>query len=503
MKKEIRMLVIISLYILVSYNFINAQNRGNNIFFQGVENIAESNASVLGLGGAYTSIYGTVNVLSYNTACLAGINNIQVSISGGSVTRKWTENQEYYPNRLFVTLPFYLQGLYIPDPANNGKRDSDIFYQGLEDSLYRVAFPDTGLESFSDEAADWIRKEKTAGLTNIAIAYPIKIADKNFVLAASWNRKLDFFDYDRNDTYLDPHPGYTGYNMPQMVNGTDSVQVNWYIFNRYRSGSLQEFRGALAIDLSKNVKIGFGITYLNGKTNDNQVLDKVGWFRLFDINKFSFSYDTLKVTTLGTSKFSGYKADLGLLIKLERLNLGLNLKMPYTIIKKSEYDITTTDPTSENVITIKNKDKLKVPLCYTIGVSLYPTDKFIISLDYDFNLYSHTEWEIASNDTIYQEWVDQQIIKFGLQYSPFKFLDVRAGYSLIPQVWVPDGSAGRNRGPEAKALTIGAGFKLDNYGTIDIAWEHRSLKYFDQYFSNTNYCKDITNNVLISYRYEF
>ncbi|HQH56771.1 MAG TPA: hypothetical protein PLW05_09505, partial [Candidatus Marinimicrobia bacterium] len=156
MKKEIRMLVIISLYILVSYNFINAQNRGNNIFFQGVENIAESNASVLGLGGAYTSIYGTVNVLSYNTACLAGINNIQVSISGGSVTRKWTENQEYYPNRLFVTLPFYLQGLYIPDPANNGKRDSDIFYQGLEDSLYRVAFPDTGLESFSDEAADWI-----------------------------------------------------------------------------------------------------------------------------------------------------------------------------------------------------------------------------------------------------------------------------------------------------------------------------------------------------------
>lgn len=503
MKKEIRMLVIISLYILVSYNFINAQNRGNNIFFQGVENIAESNASVLGLGGAYTSIYGTVNVLSYNTACLAGINNIQVSISGGSVTRKWTENQEYYPNRLFVTLPFYLQGLYIPDPANNGKRDSDIFYQGLEDSLYRVAFPDTGLESFSDEAADWIKKGKAAGLTNIAIAYPVKIANKNFVLAASWNKKLDFFDYDRNETYLDPHLGYTEYDMPQMVNGTDSVQVNWYIFDRYRSGSLQEYRGALAVDLFKNLKLGIGFTYLYGKTSDNQILDKVGWFRLFDINRYSFSYDTLKMTTSGTSKFSGYKADLGLLLKLERLNLGLNLKMPYTIIKKSDYDIAIADTDSENVITQKSTDKLKVPFCYTVGVSLYPTDKFMISLDYDLNLYSQAKWEIASNDTIHQEWVDQKIIKFGLQYSPFKFLDVRAGYSLIPQVWVPDGSAGRNRGPEAKALTIGAGFKLDNYGTIDIAWEHRSLKYFDQYFSNTNYCKDITNNVLISYRYEF
>jgi len=40
-------------------------------------------------------------------------------------------------------------------------------------------------------------------------------------------------------------------------------------------------------------------------------------------------------------------------------------------------------------------------------------------------------------------------------------------------------------------------------GSLDVAGEYRILKYYDQYFSNTNYCKEVTKNLLIGYHYFF
>lgn len=494
-------MMILSLTLLSG--FLQAQNRGNNLAFQGFGNIAESSASALGMGGAFSSVSGSINALYYNSAGLTGISKLQLSIGGGSVSRKWTENQIYNPNRLFVTLPFYLERLYIPDPENNGKLDQEIFFDGLVDSLYVVTRPDTGLESYSDEAADWKITEKAIGPTNFSVAYPFKIAGKNIVVAASWNKKLDFYDYDRNESYLDPHFGYAEYDMPELVDGTDSVDIYWSDFERQRSGSLQEYKGALALDWTEIVKIGLSVNYFSGETEDEQSLNRIGWFRLYDENEFAFSYDTFAVFTSGTSTFSGLKTELGVQLVYDAFSVGLNLKLPYTVTRESDYIMSTVDTVSVNTVALKNTDKFKVPFAYTIGVNFRPTEKFMFSLDYDLNLYSKAEWEIANNDTTHRDWVDQKILKFGFQYTPVDFLLLRAGYRSIPQVFVPDGTAFRDIGPEARAWTLGIGLNFRKLGSIDVAWEYLILKYYDQYFSNTNFCKEITQNILIAYRYNF
>lgn len=498
--RSIQSMFVMILIFTSSSGFLRAQNRGNNLAFQGFGNITESSASALGMGGAFSSVSGTVDVLNYNAAGLAGIGKLQLSVGGGSVSRQWTENQIYNPNRLFFTLPFYLERLYIPDPVNNGMRDNDVFYDGLMDSLYIVARPDTALEAYSDEAADWKKTEKAAGPTNFSFAYPFKITGKSIVVAASWNKKLDFNDYDRNETYLDPHFGYTEYDMPGPVDGSDSVQVNWSDFERQRSGSMQEYRGAVAFNLTEIVKIGLSVNYFTGETEDEQTLDRIGWFRLYDENRFAFSYDTLTVSTSGTSVFSGLKTEIGVQLVYDAFSVGLNLKLPYTVTRESDYIVSTVDTASVNTAALKSNEKFKAPVAYTIGVNFRPTEKFMFLMDYDLNLYSNAEWEIANDDTTHRDWVDQKIMKFGVQYTPYEFLSLRAGYRSIPQVFVPDGAPFRDRGPEAQAWTLGAGLNFAEYGMLNIAWEYRLLKYYDQYFSNTNFCKEINHNILISYQ---
>ena len=500
--RTVQSTILILCMTLVS-GFVQAQNRGNNLAFQGFGNISEPNASALGMGGAYSSLSGNVDVMNYNPAGLTGINELQFSVSGGHIVRQWTENQVYNPNRLFVTLPFYLERLYIPDPANNRFRDNDVFYEGLADSLYAVARPDTGLEAYSDEAADWKKTERKTGPTNFSIAYPMTIAGKNIVLAAAWNKKLDFYNYDRNETYLDPHIGYTEYDMPELVDGTDSVDIVWSDFERQRLGSMQELRGAIALDLTDVVKIGMSVHYFTGETEDTQILDRIGWFRLYDENRFAFSYDTMSVSTSGSSTFSGLKSELGLQLVYDAFSVGLNLKLPYNVTRESDYMTTTIDTASSNTVSVKNTETFRVPFAYTFGVNFRPTEKFMFSLDYDVNRYSKAEWDIANDDSTHRDWVDQMVLKFGLQYSPSEFLSLRAGYRSIPQVFVPDGAAFRDRGPEAQSWTLGAGLDFGQFGMLNAAWEFRQLKYNDQYFSNANYSKELTQNILISYQYRF
>lgn len=504
MKMTNNMMKILSILLVVVISTLQAQNRGNNMAFQGLDNIASFSARTLGMGDAFTSMGGTVDALNFNAAGLATIEKLQISINGGNIAKQWTENQVYNSNRLFVTLPFYLERLYIPDPANNGKLDHEVFYEGLLDSSYNVALPETGNEPFTDEAADWKKKEKASGLTNISMAMPMNIMDKKIVVGASYNNRLNVINYDRNATFLDPHPGYLEYDMPALIEtGMDSIVINWSDFSRLRTGSIQEFQGAIAGELSDVVKFGLSMKYFTGETDDMQSLNKVGFFTLYDQNEFSFTYDTLNVMSKGTSTFSGLKTELGLQLVYDAFSFGLNVRMPYTVTREYDYEVSITDTLGTTTSTQKGEDEMKVPMSYAIGVNFHPIEKFTFSIDYDLRKYADTEWTLASKDTTHHEWKDQNILRVGIEYRPFKMLSLRAGYQSMPQVYIPDGAPNKDQGPEAIAYTLGFGLNLGKLGSINGAWRQSSLKYSDIYFSNTNYSKEIVTNILVGYTYNF
>ena len=129
-------------------------------------------------------------------------------------------------------------------------------------------------------------------------------------------------------------------------------------------------------------------------------------------------------------------------------------------------------------------------------------DNFIIAFDYEFAPYSKATFEFASIDSSFNKWINRNTIRLGLEFKAFEFLSFMAGYQSIPQTFLPDGSAIKDKGPDANSYSAGASINFF-FGRIDLAYELKVLKYYDSYFSNTNYAFEKSSNVLIGYTYTF
>ena len=389
-----------------------AQHRGDNLSFQGFLHQTEPGVKAMAMGGAYLATTGDASSIFYNTAGLSEINSFTFSLSANSQTQFWRENQDYRPNRIYWTMTFYLEGLYVPDPANNGEYD----YLLAQDTNYVIQLPETGLEPYSEEAADWQKELDKIGLNNIVLAYPLTISKQKFVISAAYryNRILDF---DRNDTYLDPHIGYDAYGiMPRVVTGVDTF--SWSRFTRDRNGDMTSVIGALAYDLNENLKFGLGVTYLTGNSKDYQALERVGYFEIEANNKFRFSYDTVNTYASGSSDFNALQVDIGAIYKFDRVSFALNFKLPYTMTREWNYTNTFADTSGTNTVNTSGKDDIEFPGTYAFGARFTPIDWFTFAVDYQFTPYSKTKFKYSIDDfEVSLERIERELSVFYDKYN--------------------------------------------------------------------------------------
>ncbi len=489
---------------------LSAQRRGDNLSFQGLSTPDDAGVKLLAMGNAATAISGDINALFHNPAGLVGVSEIQFSFSGVSYNRSWQENQRYRPNRIYVTLPFYLEGLYTPNPAYNGIWDYELAgTPGLDSIDYEVRAPETGLDPYSDEAADWQRDLSGSAFTNFTAAIPFTFMKRPVVVAAAYSRNVLTADFDRNDTFLDPHIGYNLYGNPSRATTVDTVTVNWSRYLRQRDGDVTNLNGAVAFQLNDNLMLGAGVKIRSADTDDLQTLDRVGYFDLVGNNKFRFSYDTLSTSTVGASEFSSSAFDIGAVLKLERLNIGVKLALPHTLSR--DWNTTTTVTAIDSGITSSSSesasgtDEIELPATYQFGISVTPMDKFTFSLALDYAQYSKADYNLTSQplDSLFQGWADYQAMRFGIEYRATNYLSLLAGYRNLPATFVPDGAAFKDRGPAANSYTFGATLAVGKLGRIDAAYEIRNLEYYDSYYSNTNYARESLNNFYLGYLYSF
>lgn len=469
-----------------------AQHRGDNLAFQGLSPIDNPLLSGVGLNGAFSSNAGDVRNAFLNPAGLAAIDGMQFYLSGGTNGRLIQENQRYRPNRLFVTLPYYLEGLYVPDPAQNGSFDHEI----AADTSYHVEWPDLGLDPFSEEAADWQEEGTNNGLHSIALAIPVKLGNRQITLGAAYYKRSGLLDYDRNATYLIPHPGYSLYNDIERVNGVDTVQIDWYNFERRRTGNIHDISLIVAAEVSERLDLGLSITTSLGSTDDELSLDKVGWFRMYKEQRFRFSYDTLATITTGTSNFSSIEIRVGGLFKLNNFNIAFSASLPRTITRKWDY---TTTVTALGDASAAGEDKVVLPSNLALGVSFYPSDKFTFYMDLRKFSTGSGEYTPAVEDSLGLRWVDSGTLDFGGIYHLASNIDLRAGYHYNTAVFAPDGAAHRDEGPPTHCYSLGADLEIGSIGKAFITWSTGRLKYHDSYYSNTNYALEETQSLTIGY----
>jgi long-subunit fatty acid transport protein len=489
--------MLIIIFVLLNAN-LPAQHRGDNHSFQGLMNNSNLSVKSSAMGGAFTALSGDLSSLFFNPAGLSRIKQIQVSAAANNYSKHWRENQDYRPDRYFVTLPFYLEGLYIPDPANNGKWD----YQLAQDTNYNyiVKEPKLGVDAYGEEAADWTEQKDNFGLTNLAGALPFQLGEMNFVAALSYNVDNSFYDFDRNDTYLDPHIGYFDYGGDiSRVDGQKTLNMKWSRYLRERIGKLNNITGGIAVEVLPKFMIGAGFNLMWGESDDRLSITRVGDFLLSNQQRFTFSYMDGSFVENGTSKYSSTSLNVGFIYEFNRFTIGAKATLPYTIKREWNYSQVTTD-TSTTSLNVSGEDNFEIPALFSFGISFNPADKFIIAFDYEYAPYSKAKYNLQSNDPTFRKWVDRNIIRFGIEYKALDFISILAGYQSIPQVYIPDGAAVTDRGPEANSYNVGVSLNLF-FGRIDLAYELRVLRYYDSYFSNTNYAFEKSGNLMIGYTY--
>jgi len=484
---------------------IFAQHRGDALEFQGLSDPNENSAKALAMGGAYSASSGELNSLFYNPAGLANITRFQIAISGSTTQNTWRENQAYRPNRLYMTMPFYLEGLYIPDPANNGQWDVDLFNRD-RDSTYVFTQPQLGKDPFGKEAADWNRSKNDFDFNHLSAAIPLKLMGKSFVLSGSFARRFTVRDFDRNDTYLDPHIGYDDYGIA-MRTANDTLRMNWFRYQRERNGQINSCSVALGFTLLPSILVGFGFQSDVGKTEDHLALDKVGWFDMTKNNRFRFSYDTLQSNESGTSRFSSSRFNLGMVFSFSQFSFGFNVTAPHAWTRKWETTYSSTggrlQPIPPEKAPISSEDKMEIPLGYTIGIKLNPAKRFSLAMDVENIPYSKAKFRWGDSNVASQRtWVDRQSVRFGAEYRPAGWISILAGYRTLPETFVPDGAALKDRGPSATSFTFGFSLNVP-YGALDAAYEIRQLKYYDSYYSNTNYVFVSVHKLLAGYTVQF
>jgi hypothetical protein len=480
-----------------------AQHRGDNLLFQGLFYKDNLSTKASAMGGAMTAVPGDISSLFYNTAGLAKIDNFQISFNVNQYNRQWRENQDYFPDRQFITLPFYFEGLYVPKRENSGRWDYELY---KDTTGYLLNNPKLGKDPYDAEVADWKNSKNDFGIKNIALAFPFNLKDidnelfdSKFVVAAGYVRNT-INDFDRNDTYLSPF--FTSYlyeDCIRTVNGIDTLVVNWSKFTRQRTGYMNNIVAGISNEVFENVMVGFGVNIQFGNSNDLQSLVRVGDIHLIDAQKFKFYFNDNSTVISGTSKYSSASFNVGTMVEISKIKLGIKVDLPYTLTRDWNYSKVVTGNANHTQY-LTGKDKIKIPLIYNVGISFQPVDEFIICFNYEGAPYSKAVFALSSPDSAYRNLIDQNTLSFGIEYKMYDFLSLMAGYRSLPEVFIPDGAAIKDKGPGADSYNFG--ISLDTYlGRVDLAYEYRVLKYYDSYYSSTNYVFESNSTLMLGLTY--
>lgn len=399
----------------------------------------------------------------------------------------------------------YMENLYTPPAEFNGIWSDSLGNPfGLSWDASQVLNPVIGADPYSKEAADAENTINKFAFSQISIAFPFELSGMKFTAAAALNLNYNPVDYDWNGDHIDPHWG-TSYDFSQLVPEDSIVRSNWDVYTRERSAGIKNIKGALSFELNKTIQLGIGFTTLFGSTDDNITLNRIGYFQFVQTGEsWSFSYENRKAVRSGTSDYSAFMFNLGGLVSFKNLNIGFNIDLPYTVTRDWSYtDVVTTDAGTTSS-SISGSDKMKLPLCFNLGLKFMPSKKLSIYADLASKPYSKNEFEstAAIDSTNMPVWTNQYTFSGGLEYKFTDELTMMAGYRNRTATFVGYGNAVRDQGAPVDSYTLGASYELP-VGQVTLAYEYRKLKYYDVYFTSRNYTQVSSDNFMIGYNISF
>ncbi|MBU1356302.1 MAG: outer membrane protein transport protein [Candidatus Edwardsbacteria bacterium] len=320
---------------------------------------------------------------------------------------------------------------------------------------------------------------------------PLKAADKNLVLAVAYQRLIDF--------------GFADSDTGSYFDGTNTI--TWEREEK-QTGGIDAITPAIAFQVTPQFSVGAaGNILVKGSTYTSERTYSDGDFYNVEEN---YSY-------------SGFNINAGALATMNKFNIGVSMRLPFTLTESAERQRTSNYLTPATYDTTYPDFEVTMPLMFGAGIALKPTDKFTISADFEHRSYSNSEatkkiavydtltWvATGTKDTTYNMgWHNVNQFRFGLEYilsGATAVFPVRLGFRTDPKLFTGHYGDGTDTTQAVgKVFTGGFGLVMGKV-MLDLAYEYGVTNWVDIEIPANTYTEkyiEKTHNILASCIFHF
>ncbi len=475
---------------LASGQFLMAQDVAPALNFQRADNSVVGSARARAMGSAAVAAGNDATAMFVNPAILGDLSAFEIRLGGQAFHPVDGETQEWHPTRLYAELSLLLEN-----------RMGGIINQGQDSAAVALK------HAYDNLGPDWKRSADLARPSLAAAALPLANGTDKLVVGLGYAEMMNLNYYFQNNNALDPNIGQMRPSpVARLTSKNDSLPVQWFHYIAQREGGVYGITPSIGFGFGEHFRLGIAATILTGKTDDREdrVMRGLITLRANSASTYNvFSVDSIDARTLrsGTSTFSGTMLNIGLLWKGESYSAGLSIKPAYTLVRDWERTVRADSMGSSATYTETGTDKLQVPAIVSVGLAIYPSERVVVGMDYEFRGYGSSTM-LLNSDTTIAPWVNTQVFRLGGEYRAARWLKVRLGYREDVQAIVPAGAAILDDPVRGSVYSAGLGFTFGPWA-VDLAYEYGVTQFYDAWESNINYQTHESHNLTVECGYRF
>ncbi len=469
--KKLKFAVRVLIFCVVPVAFsqtLFGQGYGEELTFQGVENMTLQSAGSRAAGGISIGVKNDIGLMFQNPATLPSIGSLQISIGGLHFANDLNQEQNYAPVRYYPNLSLLLEGRTgnIPNP------DSSLFGFTAQDTVQRP---------YDSIGPDWSRSGSDNRPLEAMLAVPISLGNIKLAAGVGAVRYANLDNYYQNNNVLSP--GILSQRPLPTLRPTDDnpLSVEWMQSVRSREGYINGYGFSLAGNVEKyHLSFGFSAMLLRGNSDDYE--QSVGRGNLtFFSNAFRIDSVYSRISKTGTSDFTGQEFTLSSILSGRYVSIGFAVKPPATINRTFSMQVATDTTGSPSLSAISGEDKLKLPWRGTVGISLTPKENLLVGLEYDFRPYNSVRY-VAPDGIETSPWLSASLFRVGVEFRVAPWLALRGGMRGQAEVFQPEGN--KIEGDPVKYTVYSMGFGIFYSGLrLNVAYENSLMKYQDVWSS--------------------
>ena len=432
-----------------------AQGIATPLTIQGVDQFVDAGTVARGMGGAHIGSRQGVVSGFFDPAGLTMLD--QIEIRAGALSRGGTyeQHQEWLPNRFYVEMSLILEN----DPAAVNK-------------------------PFDSITPDWSRHDSDTRPSVIVGAVPFRVGSIRAVAGVGYATVIDLNHFFQNNNALDPNIGQMRPEpIPRVIQG-DSLHVSWFRHYRDRTGSIGALTPMLALKIGEGLSLGASLSVLSGSSEDREGRFDRGLFTLRYNNDLSLAPADHVGEWSGESQYGGTYATISGRYETGYFQLGLAVRTPYTI-EREWSGAGAVHPHQVGSVDEEGTDFIELPMMMSVGVSVLPTDRWVLSASLDRRGYDEVTYRTDDAGTI-SPWLAGEALRLGAQFQATSWLALRGGYRNAAETFAPEGTGLMDEPAGESTLSAGLGLIFGRFG-IDMAYEHASTSYRDRWLSNVNH----------------